>query len=259
MRSKGCENRSVSSSFASRTYRAEGVVLRTYKLGEADRIIVFLTRDHGQVRAVAKGVRRTSSKFGSRLEPYMTVDLQLVAGRNLDVVTQAQTKGAYGHGIAADYGRYTAAAAIAETAERLTDADGESSGAQYNLIVGALSALSRGLHAPELILDSYLLRALATAGWAPSFTDCARCGTPGPHTAFSAPLGGGVCPDCRPPGAASPAPESMELLAALLSGNWGTADASSPQSRREAAGLVASYLQWHLERVVTSLKLVERQ
>uniref|UniRef100_UPI0020A64EEC DNA repair protein RecO n=1 Tax=Arthrobacter sp. H41 TaxID=1312978 RepID=UPI0020A64EEC len=107
-------------------------------------------------------------------------------GRNLDVVTQAQTKGAYGHGIAADYGRYTAATAIAETAERLTDIGGEGSGAHYALVAGAFSALSRGLHPAELILDSYLLRALSIAGWAPSFTDCARCGAPGPHSAFSA-------------------------------------------------------------------------
>lgn len=248
----------MSTSFASRTYRAQGVVLRTHKLGEADRIIVLLTRERGQVRAVAKGVRRTSSKFGARLEPFMTVDLQLVSGRTLDVVTQAQTQGAYGHGIAADYARYTAAAAIAETAERLTDDDGGSAGAHYNLVVGALSALSRGLHPSELILDSYLLRALATAGWAPSFTDCARCGAPGPHTSFSAPLGGAVCGGCRPPGSASPSPLTMDLLAALLTGNWETADASGTQPRREAAGLVASYLQWHLERAVKSLKHVER-
>lgn len=245
------------SSSASRTYRTEGVVLRTHKLGEADRIIVLLTRDRGQVRAVAKGVRRTSSKFGSRLEPFMAVDVLLAHGRSLDVITQAQSKGSYGYGIAADYGRYTAATAIAETAERLTDV-GEAGGAQYALVAGAFSALSRDLHPSDLILDSYLLRALATAGWAPSFTDCARCGAPGPHDSFSAPLGGAVCPVCRPPGAASPAPATMELLGALLTGTWSVADASEPAARREAAGLVAAYLQWHLERGVPSLRHVER-
>ncbi|MCC3265115.1 DNA repair protein RecO [Arthrobacter gengyunqii] len=245
-------------SFASRTYRDEGVILRTHKLGEADRILVLLTRSHGQVRAVAKGVRRTSSKFGARLEPFMVADLQLSSGRNLDIVTQATTLGAYGHGIASDYARYTAAAAIAETAERLTDVDGESANAHYHLVIGALAALNRGAHAPELILDSYLLRALATAGWAPSFTVCARCGAPGPHTAFSAALGGAVCSACRPPGSASPSPDTMVLLAALLSGDWPTADAAGQQARRESAGLVGGYLQWHLERVVKSLQHVER-
>lgn len=249
---------SRSSSFAVRTYRDDAVVLRTHKLGEADRIITLLTREHGQIRAVAKGIRRTSSKFGARLEPFMVADLQLISGRSLDIVSQAVSKSAYGEQIAAHYDRYTVATAMAETAERLTDADSESAGAQYRLLIGAFSSLARGEHTPELILDSYLLRALATAGWAPSFTDCARCGNPGPHTAFSAALGGAVCHDCRPPGSPSPAAATMELLPALLSGDWSIADISPITNRREAAGLVANYVQWHLERVVRSLQLVER-
>ncbi|GAA2197250.1 DNA repair protein RecO [Sinomonas flava] len=247
------------STFASRSYRDDGVVLRTYKLGEADRIVVFLTRQHGQVRAVARGARRTRSRFGARLEPFMVADLQLVHGRSLDIVGQAAARASYGTTIAADYPRYTVAAAMAEIAERLTASDSDASASQYLLLVGALAALSRGAHAPGLILDSYLLRALATAGWAPSFTDCARCGEPGPHGAFSAALGGIVCSDCRPPGSPAPAPDTVRLLAALLAGDWPTADASEPGARREAAGLVAAYAQWHLERAVGALRLVERE
>ena len=246
------------SSFAARTYRDDAVVLRTYKLGEADRIITLLTRNHGQLRAVARGVRRTSSKFGARLEPFMVADLQLLRGRTLDIVTQAVSKGSYGQAIAANYESYVVAAAMTETAERLTDVDGETSNAHYLLLVGALAALSRGAHAPELVLDSYLLRAVSIAGWAPSFGDCARCGAPGPHGAFNAALGGAMCPECRPPGSPAPAPETMSLLAALLSGDWTRAETSAVLHRREASGLVASYVQWHLERTVRSLKLVER-
>ena len=245
--------------FAARSYRDDGVVLRTHRLGEADRIVVLLTRRHGQVRAVARGVRRTSSRFGARLEPFMVADLQLVHGRSLDVVSQAAARASYGAAIVSDYTRYTVAAAMAETAERLTASDTDAGSAQYQLLVGALAALSRGAHAPGLILDSYLLRALATAGWAPSFTDCARCGEPGPHSAFSAALGGIVCPHCRPPGSPAPAAETVALLAALLSGDWDTADPSEALHRREAAGLVAAYAQWHLERAVGSLRLVERE
>jgi DNA repair protein RecO (recombination protein O) len=247
------------STFASRSYRDDGVVLRTHKLGEADRIVVLLTRGHGQVRAVARGVRRTRSRFGASLEPFMVADLQLVHGRSLDIVSQAAARASYGAAIAADYSRYTVAAAMAETAERLTASEAEAAAAQYALLVGALAALSRGAHAPGIILDSYLLRALATAGWAPSFTDCARCSEPGPHSAFNAALGGIVCSSCRPPGSPAPAPGTVRLLAALLSGDWPTADASEPPHRREAAGLVAAYTQWHLERAVGSLKLVERE
>ena len=64
------------------SYRAEAIVLRTQKLGEADRIITLLTRERGKVRAVAKGVRRTKSKFGARLEPFSRVDLLVFAGKN---------------------------------------------------------------------------------------------------------------------------------------------------------------------------------
>src|SRR6185369_6655524 len=154
-------------------YRDEAVVLRTHKLGEADRIVTMLSRQHGKIRAVAKGVRRTASKFGSRLEPFMVADVQLYEGRTLDVVTQAETIGAYGALIADDYGSYTAANAMVEAADRLTDA--EASLQQYLLLVGALRSLSRHEHGPQLTLDSYLLRALSLAGWAPSFADCSRC------------------------------------------------------------------------------------
>ena len=104
-------------------YRDEAIVLRTQKLGEADRIVTLLTRQHGKVRAVAKGVRRTRSRFGARLEPAMVVDVQLYEGRSLDTVTQAETLAPYGDAIARDYVSYTAATAMLETAERLTEGD----------------------------------------------------------------------------------------------------------------------------------------
>jgi DNA repair protein RecO (recombination protein O) len=239
-------------------YRDEGVVLRTHKLGEADRIITLLTRHHGRVRAVAKGVRRTSSRIGSRLEPFMLADVQLYEGRSLDVVTQVETLAPYAAGIVGDYRRYTAGTAMLETAERLTDVEKEPATQQFLLLVGGLRALAGGAHDPGLVMDAFLLRSLSVAGWAPSFLDCAKCGAPGPHSAFSMPAGGSVCPDCRPPGSASPAPQTIELLAALLAGDWTLADASELRHRREGSGLVAAFLQWHLERGLRSLRLVER-
>ncbi|HEU4540113.1 MAG TPA: DNA repair protein RecO, partial [Jiangellaceae bacterium] len=101
-------------------YRDSGVVLRTQKLGEADRIITLLTRENGKVRAVAKGVRRTTSRFGARLEPFMHIDLQFATGRTLDIITQVETIAPYGTHICDDYPRYTSGTAILETADRLT-------------------------------------------------------------------------------------------------------------------------------------------
>jgi DNA repair protein RecO (recombination protein O) len=237
-------------------YRDDAVVLRTHKLGEADRIVTLLTRRHGKVRAVARGVRRTASKFGSRLEPFMVADLQLYEGRTLDVITQAETIGSYGAEIIEDYDAYTAANAMVETADRLTEA--EASTQQYLLLVGALRSLSRREHGSSLTLDSYLLRALAIAGWAPSFVDCARCGRPGPHTSVVVQLGGVVCDECAPPGAPRIAPATVDLLGALLAGDWAAADAAPERDRAQASGIVAAYTQWHLERGLRSLSHVSR-
>ncbi|QIK83803.1 DNA repair protein RecO [Sanguibacter sp. HDW7] len=239
-------------------YRDEGVVLRAQKLGEADRIVTLLTREHGKVRAVGKGVRRTSSRFGARLEPFMYVDLQLHVGRSLDVVTQAETLGAFARPIFDDYALYTVGAVMLETAERVVADEREPSVQQFWLLVGALRTLSERRQDPGLVLDSYLVRALAVAGWAPSFTRCGRCGEPGPHRAFSVAHGGAVCPTCRPPGSPAPAPETFTLLAALLEGDWETAGESDQRTRREASGLVAAYSQYHLERSLRSLRMVDR-
>ena len=241
-------------------YRDEGVVLRVQKLGEADRIVTVLTRTHGRVRAVAKGVRRTRSRFGASVEPFSHVDLQLWEGKGgLDVVTQADSLTSYGRDLVGDYGRYTAGTAVLETAERLTAEEREPSLRLFLLVVGALRALTgEDARDPSLVLDAFLLRAMSVAGYAPALADCARCGAPGPHRAFSVPAGGTVCPLCRPAGAASPAPSALELMLDLLTGEWDAAELADDRTRREASGLVAAHLQWHLERGLRSLPLVER-
>jgi DNA repair protein RecO (recombination protein O) len=237
------------------TYRDEVVVLRTHKLGEADRIVTMLSRRHGKIRAVAKGVRRTSSRFGARLEPFMVADVQLYQGRSLDIVQQAESLGSYGADIAGHYDRYTSAHAMVEAADRLGDT--EATAQQYLLLVGGLRSLARGDHGSRATLDSYLLRAMALSGWAPSLEECARCGRPGPHETFVAQLGGIVCADCAPVGSARVPVETAALLRALMSGEWEIVDAAPPRATGAASGLVAAYAQWHLERGIRSLAHVE--
>jgi len=238
-------------------YRDEAIVLRTQKLGEADRIITLLTRENGRVRAVAKGVRRTTSRFGSRLEPFTHVDLQIAEGRSLDVVTQAETLAPFGARFGADYERYTAGTVMLETSERLVVEEKQPALQQFLLLVGALRTVSDG-RPPNQVLDSFLLRSLSVAGYAPSFDACARCGEPGPHRSFSPAAGGVLCSRCRLPGSASPAQETVVLLGALLAGEWDVLEAGDPRYLREATGLVAAYLSWHLERGLRSLAHVPR-
>ena len=241
------------------TYRDQAIVLHTTRLGEADRIITMLTRDYGKVRAVAKGIRKTTSRFGARLEPLNLVDVQLHEGRNLDTVTGVETVAAFGAKASQDYPLWTAGLAMAETADRIISADKEPANAQFLLLYGGLRNLVDELHAPGLVLDAFLIRSMALAGWATSFDNCAKCDAPGPHGWFSITNGGALCGDCRIPGSATPAPETLSLLGALLSGNWAVADSSLEKNRKEATGLVAAHLQWHLEREVRSLKHVERR
>jgi DNA repair protein RecO (recombination protein O) len=240
-------------------YRDEGIVLRTQKLGEADRIVTLLTRRTGRVRAAAKGVRKTRSRFGARLEPFTHVDVQLYERRSLDMVTQAETLRPYGEQLVADYPRYTAGTAMLETAEKLTAEEKEPALRQFLLLVGGLRTLVERSHDPRLVLDAYLLRSLSVAGWAPALDECARCGERGQLRAFAIPAGGGICGRCRVPGAATPSPQTFGLMTALLRGDWEHADGSESRHRVECSGLVAAYLQWHLEHHIRSLKHVERE
>ena len=239
-------------------YRDEAIVLRTQKLGEADRIITLLTREHGRIRGVAKGVRRTKSKFGARLEPGSHVDIQLYTGRTFDTVTQVESIFNYGEALTEDYSRWTIAGAILEAAERFTSHEHEPALQEFKLVTGAMKALADEKYDPSMILDAYLLRSLAVGGYAPSLTNCSKCDAIGPHRYFSLVGGGSVCADCRPSASATPAPETLKLMSDLISGNWESAMVSELRNRREANGLIAAYLQWHLERGLRSLQLVER-
>jgi DNA repair protein RecO (recombination protein O) len=290
-------------------YRDDGVVLRTQKLGEADRIITLLTRHNGRVRAVAKGVRRTKSRFGARLEPFTHVDVMVHSGRTLDVITQAEVIRAYGTPLVSDYPKYTAGTAMLETAERFTPVEKEPAIRQFLLLIGGLRALGDAVDPansdaaddqpspadlpgpagpadlsgpagtagpgetgspavtpeaprdPRMVLDAYFLRSLTFAGYAPALAECARCGTPGtskPLVAFAVAAGGMVCAGCRPAGSASPAAPTVALMLALLQGDWDAASRSERRHRVECSGLVAAYLQWHLEHSIRSLRHVER-
>ena len=253
-------------------YRDDAIVLRVHKLGEADRIVTLLTKRHGRVRAVGRGVRRTSSRFGARLEPGSHVDVQVLTRnsfgqdalvqRKLETITQSESIASYGAQVANDYPRWTAASAICETAERLTPEEGEPALRLYLLVVGALRSLADREHAAGLIMDAFFVRAMAGAGWEPALTECAVCGRrDGAErilTAFHVAAGGAVCPNCRPPGSVRPPAGTLELMTALLHSDWNAADASPEDVQRAASALLAAHLQWHLERGLRSLPFVDR-
>lgn len=235
-------------------YRDEGVVLRTSKLGEADRIITILTREHGKIRAVAKGVRRTKSRFGSRLEPFMRVDLLIAEGRSLDVVSQAESVASYGASIAADYAAYEAANVIVETIDKLINTEHEQLPNQYRLLIGALNALAKHAHAPQAISDSYVMRALALAGWTPRLTTCVVCGKT-EHAYLSVALGGVMCEADHTTDARRIAPLALSQFEALVHGDWTVLDAAPLE--RVVQELVEDWGEYYLERPIRSLRLID--
>jgi len=234
------------------------VVLRAYPLGEADRILSLLTEEHGLVRAVAKGVRKPSSRFGSRLQPLNQVQVVMYVGRSLATISAVDSVQLFGSRMAADYVRWSAGHVLAEATERLVSEEMEPARPHFRLLVSGLSALAEQQRDPRLVIDAFLLRSLATGGWAPSFAACAQCGADGPHPWIHLASGGAVCQNCRPSAAVSISPGTSALLGALLSGDWPSADAANSTSRRAASGVVAAYLQLHLERDLRSLPIADK-
>ena len=238
-------------------YRDRALVVRTYDFGEADRIIVLLTRNHGVKRGVAKGVRRAKSRFGSRLQHFVDIDVQLYPGRNLESITGADTVAFYGSGIIDDYERYTAACAALETAERLAH-DGDPW--LFDHLTETLARMQTTDH-PTVVLDAFLLQAMTHAGWAPSLFDCAQCGTPGPHHAVHPAVGGAACVQCRPPGSAEVPEESLHLMWLLNNAHWPAVRevvGKQPHLSAVAHRLTRAHLQWHLEQKVTSLGVMDQ-
>lgn len=238
------------------TYRDDAIVLRTHLLGEADKIVTLLCKKSGKVRAVAKGVRKTTSRFGARLEPFTVVDVQLFEGKSLDIVQQADTIGAYSSAISHDYAKYTSAMVMVETADTLSDHDYQQ--AHYMLLLGGLRSLAQGDHPSGQVVDSYLLRALALAGWSPSLEVCAVTGEPGDHRAFDVSLGGVVAANIAPPGTPQLAPGAKELLQALLAGEWEAVERAESGVSSQVSGIIAAYTQFHLERHVRSFAHLDR-
>ena len=239
-------------------YREQGIVLRTYKLGETDRIVNLLTQGKGKVRAVAKGVRRPGSKFGGRLEPFSHVDLQLYEGRSLDIISQAELITPFSE-VRADFALSACGSAMVEAADRIAQED-ERSNRLVLLLLDGLRALALHPAHPSTVLDGYLLRLASVAGYHPYLEACASCGLPGQHAVFHLAAGGVLCPACAPAGSHAFDPAVIKLLALLATGDLRSVDAggAEPRVRRAAGTLVNSFLTYHLGKPLRAWDLVPR-
>ena len=237
----------------SRLYRDTGVVLRTYKLAESDRIIVLLTEGHGKIRAVAKGVRKTHSKFGARLEPMSHVRLLLHEGRELDIVNQVESVDSLAP-LRADLDHITQGMAVLEAVDQMS-LDREPNPQLYRMLVGVLRTIS--VSESPLVVPAFFCKLLTLEGVRPELDVCVRCGETEPLVAFDMDHGGVLCRTCRTGAPISAA--ALELMRMILGGQMNAALAApmSPATH-EVNNHATRAVEHHIERRLRSVAVFER-
>ena len=230
-----------------RSVKVEAVVLRSFRFAEADRILHLLTREHGRVGAICKGVRRTRSRFGGRLEPLSRVELVLHAGRGeLSTVTGAATV-ATADEVRTDPYRLAVATVGVETVTKLFP-EQHPNERLYDGLVRFLEVLATlptptpSVPAQDPLALAFGLKLLTLAGWAPRLDACAACGGGGPLARYDAAAGGVVCGGCG--GGFAVAPGTLEAMAALLRAPLGSVGPPTGAAGRQIQrALAESYAQ----------------
>jgi DNA repair protein RecO (recombination protein O) len=235
-------------------YNDTGIVLRSYPFGEADKIVVLISPNRGKLRTVAKGVRKTKSRFGGRLETFAHVDLVLYEGRNLDTITQVSMIEAFPT-IRGDRDRVVTAGTMIEIADVVAQED-EPARSLFLLLQRGLRALDAAAPHPVL-LTAYLLKAAAIIGVAPALEHCAGCGSKERLTRFSFAAGGALCERCRTPGSYALRAGVTEFLAAAAGSDLSALPEADPAMTGEALGVTRRFVEYHLERRLDSMALLD--
>jgi DNA repair protein RecO (recombination protein O) len=229
-------------------------VLRTIKLGEADRIVTVFTHVHGKVRAVAKGVRKTTSKFGARLEPTSHVALQCYRGRDLDVVTQVEIIES-NRALREGYGLLTHAIPMLEAVDQVGQ-EREPNPALYRMLSGALRTLAT--QRARAVTAAFFWKLLSIEGFHPLLDVCARCGDDEPAlVAFDVDEGGTLCAPCARGGGRPVSPAALDMLRRMLGGGLNGVLAELPgPTVTEVERLGITTLEHHIERRLRSATLL---
>jgi DNA repair protein RecO (recombination protein O) len=240
-------------------YKEQGVVLRSAKLGEADKIVTVLTQGSGKVRAVAKGIRKTTSRFGGRLEPFTHVSLLVYRGRGaLDTITQADIISAH-RPLREDLGLFAAGETMLEAADKVAE-EHERNVRLFLLLLSGLRALSGRPQEPTVVAESFLLKLLSLSGFHPALSACAVCGRVSPEL-FSSGQGGAVCTGCAEIDAGPASPLALGYLAAIAAADMAAVGNEPPREvvvRKEARALLYGFAEYHLERRMRSLPMLAR-
>ncbi|HEX2149144.1 MAG TPA: DNA repair protein RecO [Actinomycetota bacterium] len=237
-------------------YKDEAVVLRTMRLGEADRIVTLVGRNNGKIRAVVKGVRRTKSRYGGRLEPFSYVSLVIWKGKSdLHTITQAEVLDPF-RAVKEDLDRLNLGAVMLEACDRVAQ-ESEDSARVLSLLVQSLRRLSAD--GSPMVLAGFLLQLCGIAGFAPSMDRCAECSRPASW--FSPGQGGAVCPGCRTFDSEEVGTSVLELMSDLAVPLSATprlpGRPPSAEDMATASRLARFYTEYHLERRLKSASAAE--
>lgn len=234
-------------------YRDQAVVLGSHKFGEADKVIILLTAEHGKIRAVAKGIRKTKSSIGARLEPMSHVDISLRSGRDLDTVDQVKLLSPHSN-IRNDFNRLRQGLAMVEAMNKVTP-DRDPVPHLYDLLTRALKALND--RPAPLMLGAFFWRLLAIEGQSPQLHECVACGgTDGLHS-FDVVEGGVHCASCDSGIAVSTA--ALDIIRMILGGQMNLAlNLDESSAVNEVNQLAMEAMESHLERRLRSLGVFDR-
>jgi DNA repair protein RecO (recombination protein O) len=224
--------------------KTEGIVLRSLRYGEADRILHLYTPDRGRVSAIAKGVRRAKSRFGGRLEPFFRLNLVLYEGRSeLLTVTGAETVAAHPR-LREDAAALDGAARACEAVARVFD-DGDPHRGVYYLLANELALLDgEPARAGRANALAFRLKLLLAAGFAPHLATCASCGVADHLMGFSGAAGGVVCAACE----ASAFPldqDAHDFMVAALGRPLAEAPDAPPRALAQAERAILETLEHH--------------
>jgi DNA repair protein RecO (recombination protein O) len=228
-------------------------------LGEADRIVTLFSRDEGKIRAVAKGVRRSTSRSAGHLEPFTLTDILLAVGKELDIISQADTLESF-RTVREDLELTTHAYYLAEMVDLLTE-DRQENRAVYDILIGGLRALAEASDV-RLVLIAFHLQLLEALGYRPELRECVSCRSAiqPDRNHFSALLGGVVCPMCGPrePTARAIGTSALKLLRFVqFTEGQRTVNAPGPVCR-EAEALLRDYAEHIVERRMRTPALIAR-
>lgn len=243
-----------------RLHRTEAIVLKRHDFGEADRILTLFTPDRGKVRAIAKGVRRIASRKSGHIELFTHTSVLLAEGRNLYVLTQAETIRPF-VGVREDLVRTTYAYHVAEILDRFME-EGITSRTAFDLTVKTLEALAECAD-PSLAARFFELRFLGLVGYRPQLFHCTSCGESldPAGNAFSAEAGGMLCPSCHPAArdARPLSDNAFRILRFLQTRDWAVARriTLTPATRGELEGVMHAYVRHLLERDLKSVEFLK--